>query len=349
MSFFLKLARQIREPLLLAQDRLISAAAARRRSTPPIRERIAGDDPNSASRRVAVYIHFDRDGVVHDYVLHQLRELADANFRITFVSNAPCFPVPSRDRVRPYCRETLWRFNVGYDFGGYKDAIASIDDLARADALLLMNDSVYGPFWKFGETIAAFDCARADIWGITDSLEVRPHLQTFLLYFCPAALRSQAFADFWRAFPYVGSKRWVIRNGEVALTQTLTAHGLRAAALAPYASVVARKQAQIAAMNMADLACAERCDPRRLAASLDEGVAVNPMHACWDVLIADFKCPFIKRDLLQGGSSRVPPASGWVDLIAQRSDYDVSLITEHLDARAKTSGETRAAAPNSPA
>jgi lipopolysaccharide biosynthesis protein len=44
------------------------------------------------------------------------------------------------------CGLILRRKNVGYDFGGFKDAIARIPDLGRLDSLLLANDSVYGPF-----------------------------------------------------------------------------------------------------------------------------------------------------------------------------------------------------------
>jgi hypothetical protein len=33
--------------------------------------------------------------------------------------------------------------------------------------------------------------------------------------FFAKALRSSAFETFWRTYPYVNNKRWVIRNGEI--------------------------------------------------------------------------------------------------------------------------------------
>src|SRR5215212_6819303 len=105
-----------------------------------------GTDPLPHSRYEAVYVHFDRHGIVHDYVHEQLRSLVAAGFRITFVSNAPKFSQKSVAEIAVFCRRIVWRRNTGYDFGAYKDGIKAIGDLDQVDRLLLMNDSVYGPF-----------------------------------------------------------------------------------------------------------------------------------------------------------------------------------------------------------
>src|SRR6476620_6609425 len=102
-----------------------------------IRDSWPGADPLSNSRSHAVYVHFDRHGIIHDYVHGQLQALVDAGFRVTFVSNATKFSKESAAEVAPWCRQILWRRNVGYDFGAYKDGIMAVGDLDQVDRLLL--------------------------------------------------------------------------------------------------------------------------------------------------------------------------------------------------------------------
>ena len=41
------------------------------------------------ARRIAIFVHYDRRGRVHDYVIHYLNALVKAGFEIVFVSNSP--------------------------------------------------------------------------------------------------------------------------------------------------------------------------------------------------------------------------------------------------------------------
>ena len=204
-------AKLVLAPFVVIHDLAIEAAARLVRRGSLVRKHLRGDDPLCDSGKAAVYVHFDSKGAIHDYIIHQLRELMDAGFRITFVSNAPIFPESSRALVRPFCKDIIWRFNTGYDFGAYKDGIASLGNLDQIDTLALMNDSIYGPFWKLSETLSAIDKSKYDFWGIVDSWEQqRYHLQTFFIVFFAKALRSSAFKTFWRTYPYVNNKGWVI-------------------------------------------------------------------------------------------------------------------------------------------
>lgn len=287
---------------LPVQDWAISLFGKFARRGNYVRERIKGDDPLRDAPRAAVFVHFDKAGIVHDYVVHQLCELVAAGYRVTFVSNAPDLPAESRARVQPLCKELIWRFNTGYDFGAYKDGIASIADLDQLDSLILMNDSVYGPFWGLQDTLARIDHSSTDFWGITDSYENRHHIQTFFMVFMQNTLKATAFRTFWSDLPYINHRMWVIRNAEVALTQILLNARLRPGVLAPY---------------------------RTVAATLSQRV-VNPMQYFWDILITDYQCPFIKRDLLTSNPTKIAGTSRWPEVIAAHSSYDITMITRHL-------------------
>jgi lipopolysaccharide biosynthesis protein len=293
-----------------------------------VRERIKGDDPLRDAPRAAVYVHFDRNGIVHDYVLHQLCELVGAGHRVTFVSNALQLPVESRARVQPLCKELIWRFNTGYDFGAYKDGIASIADLKRLDSLVLMNDSVYGPFWDLQDTLGKIDVSTTDFWGIADSFENQYHIQTFFMVFLPNALRSTIFKNFWSDLPYINHRMWVIRNAEVKLTQILQDAQLKAGVLAPYGAVAATARERLA--RQVPQGSEHGAFERFRAQVMNEGV-VNPTQFFWDVLITDYACPFIKRDLLTSNPNDVPGTSLWPQVIVAHSEYDVSMIAHHLE------------------
>lgn len=324
-------AQLVLAPLVVVYDIAIGAAARLLRRNSLVREFWQGDDPLSESGKVAVYVHFDPNGAVHDYIIYQLRELMDAGFRTTFVSNAPILPESSRALVRPFCRTIIWRFNTGYDFGAYKDGIASLGDLGEIDTLALMNDSVYGPFWKLSEILSAVDVSKYDFWGIVDSWEQqRYHLQTFFIVFFAKALRSSAFKSFWRSYPYVDNKGWVIRNGEIGLTQDLGRQNLRSGALATYWSVAETMKDQLATSLSDTQAPRDKAFQAHLQMLLMRGRPINSMHFFWDVLISHYKCPFIKRELLKANPANIATINQWAELIASNTPYDASLIRRHL-------------------
>lgn len=320
----------LRRSLDLLQDPVLRLVGHLRRKQDHVRARLPGSDPLPDSRLAAVYVHFDPRGVVHDYVVHQLHQLLDAGFRISFVTNSPAFPEASRDRVAPCCRTVLWRHNVGYDFGGYKDGIADIANLDGLDGLVLMNDSVYGPFWKLAEILSSIDRTKADFWGIVDSWQHRYHIQSFFIFFLPNSLKAAAFKKFWQKFPYVNEKSWIIRNGEIRLSQILARQQLRGRVLAPYWSVAETMKDRLADRENDDSQPSDQSF-NALRSALLRGRPLNPMHAFWDALILDYKCPFVKRELVTSNPAEVPLTSRWQEIIAAHSNYDLDMIKQHLD------------------
>jgi hypothetical protein len=69
---------------------------------------------------------------------------------------------------------------------------------------------------------------------------------------------------------------------------------------------------------------------RHLKELLASGSLLNPTHDLWDLLLTEFKCPFIKRELLNINPSKIPNAWLWDMAISKLSDYPVELIREHL-------------------
>jgi lipopolysaccharide biosynthesis protein len=286
-------------------------------------------DPHAHSGREAVYVNYDRRGIIHDYVFSQVEDLAEAGYRVTFASNSPRIDPKDIETLRPLCRQIVWCRNVGYDFGAYKDGIAAVGDLDRLDTLLIMNDSVYGPFRSLRTLLSAMDQTNTDFWGITDSWQHNYHIQSYFVVFFQSALRTPEFRTFWRRMPYVNLKSWVIRNCEVKLTQILARKKLKARVLAPYWTVVKRALEKLDGMTSEFPDGYEKFMTRKRREIIN-GLALNPTYTLWDTLILDFDCPFLKREVINTRTKNQPLAWQWQDVIEKSSDYDTELIWRHL-------------------
>lgn len=289
---------------------------------------------NAAVGKACIYVHFDRRGQVHDYVWHQLHEIRDCGFEILFVSNRLKLDEVTDQRLRELCGGVVVRRNQGHDFGAWKDGIALLGDVTKLDALLLANDSVYGPIFPLRDVLQRMPFEQADVWGITDNWDIRYHLQSYFLLFAPAALRSDAFRRFWTRLRYVPSKTWVVRRYEVGLTTAMLRAGLRCAALAPVREVTTAvlDQVQAGLLKREDLEPIRKEFLAKTTRHILEGRPLNATHQFWDYLVAELSCPFIKRDLLQKNPTSVPYVQFWESVIRRVSDYDTRLIEDHLKA-----------------
>lgn len=267
--------------------------------------RTPDDAQAGAGRRVCVFSHYDRKGRILGYVRRYIEALARQRFEVYVVSTSA--RLDDRDRaavesgnVRVHIRE-----NRGRDFGSWQWALREIPALAEADTLLFANDSVFGPLFDFGEVLAAMEAEPVDFWGITDSFDVRWHLQSYFLCLSRRAHRSQAFLRvFAQDFASIADKRSIIERGEIALSQALIAEGLVARAYCPY---------------------------ERFLPDPSPGNRFNPTHHFWDRLIIEQRCPFMKRELFHThspGNGRIAP---WRAVIEGFADYDSTLIDEYLE------------------
>lgn len=323
-------ARLLREATypLYSTGRVFSDRIRYRKSS-YIAESWDGHDSCLNPGKAAIYVHFDRTGRVHEYVFHAVRSLKDLGFRVYFVSNAPNLAASARKQLLPLCARVLRRRNVGHDFGAYRDVLLDILPL-QLETVLLMNDSVYGPLSPLDKVLQDAKPEKADVWGLTDSWDMRYHLQTYFILFHAQALQNDSFVRYWQELPYVNHREWVVKFGEVGLTQKLLRGGLRCRALFPYEELTrkflggARTCEQAAPLSHAHLSFSAH-----MAEAIEGGGPLNPTHHFWDLLIQELGFPFVKRDLLQRNPIRVPTVARWREIVA-RNGFDVELITDHL-------------------
>jgi lipopolysaccharide biosynthesis protein len=132
----------------------------------------------------------------------------------------------------------LRRPNVGYDFGSWATALDKYPKIAEADQVLLLNDSLAGPFQPVDHLLRHFDESGADVWGMTDTNQFGHHLQSYCLGFKRGCLREEPLARFWRDVRVEQSRDDVIWRYEIGLSRLLCSERFSIDAAIRYRKVV---------------------------------------------------------------------------------------------------------------
>lgn len=287
--------------------------------------------------RVAIFVHYDPDGIVQPFVATYVRSLHALGFSVVFVTNSGRLAPASEALLRPLCSAILIRRNIGYDFGAMRDGLRHAA-LPRdnTEMALIVNDSVYGPLGDMRGMVERIDFDEADVWGATESYQTRYHLQSFFIAVGRKALESKAWASFWKSVRPVRAKLWVILNYEVGMTRALLKDGLRCAAVYPYKELLAR-------IDPTPLADAKReevdeTDPfvinrrthlSRMLYSASHRMPMNPTAELWRQLL-ESGFPFLKRELLRDNPAGVIDVADWRDLTRDKFQADLAPIEHDL-------------------
>ncbi|WP_244876895.1 rhamnan synthesis F family protein [Acidocella facilis] len=289
--------------------------------------------------RVVLFMHYDGRGGVRAQVFSYLRALRASGRDVVFVSNAGKLNEVAQAELREICAGIILRRNVGYDFGAWRDAIDRLGlPRAETEEVILANDSVFGPLLPLGDVLRRLDYTRADIWGLTESWQLRYHLQSYFLAFGPAALRAKAWRKFWNSVRPVPAKPFIVHRYEVGITQAMMKGGLLCAALWPYETLTKMVSFEVLKALVADEQDGNFVDPvnaarlsqvRNIRDNIARRVAMNPTSDLWrQLLLTGF--PFIKRELLRDNPSKVQDVGDWKDVVRDELGADPGPIEQDL-------------------
>lgn len=283
---------------------------------------------------VAVLVTYDTRGRIHDFLIEHMKALRAAGRAVILVSNSPEFPDEQVELARSHCALVAWRHNRGYDFGAYRDGVQLVPDYDTLSSLIVVNDSIYGPFQPLKPILKTMSAAKADIWGLTDSWDTKWHLQSYFLLFHRTALQHETVRSLWQKWKHVQSKSWVIRKLEIGLTGRFERAGLKCASAWTYRKLVTDfahtvRDEEILADET--LPAQHRNLLDHMLHLADAGAPMNPCHFFWDALIAD-GFPFLKREVLTSNPIGMPRLYEWNSVIEAVSGYDTDVIVRHLRA-----------------
>ena len=76
--------------------------------------------------RAIVFVHYDKDNLIDDYVYFYLKELQKVSDYIVFVTVVK-LSINDINKLNTICNDVILRENVGYDFMSYKVGLESFD------------------------------------------------------------------------------------------------------------------------------------------------------------------------------------------------------------------------------
>jgi hypothetical protein len=295
----------------------------------------AGRDPQPQARSIALFVHYSATGRVSEMVLRQLHLLAEEGFAVVFITVADSIAESDWRAVRDVAALVAHRRNFGRDFGAWHDLI----DEARqrwpeAEELMLANDSMLGPIRCPRLDFAALRQGGAGLFGLTESLQGGPHLQSYLLL-----ARGRAAVDdlacFLTAFRPSQSKWLVVKRGELRLARWMRARGHRVAALFGYQRLLdaaLSDPAELAQLSGSHplLREIEALPPRERAALL-QAHPLNPTQHLWMALVRKLGFPFLKTELVRRNPGQLPNVGNWPMLVPQDAPCPAAVIRAHLE------------------
>ena len=182
------------------------------------------------------------------------------------------------------------RPNVGYDFGSWASMLHAFPQLRESDHVLLINDSLIGPFSPIQPILARFESSRCDVWGLVSNTQYDLHLQSFCVGYKGGALMRRPIARFWGDIRLQPTKLDLILKYEIGLTAALTAAKARIGVGFPYHLVV--------------------------------NPGENPTIAGWRRLLF-WNFPWVKRELVLRRPVEAPDALDVRAVVLQRFGHDV--------------------------
>jgi len=277
--------------------------------------------------RAIIFVHYDRDNIVDDYVYYYLKELQKNASHLIFISTAQLLK-KDIDNLSLYCSEVILRENIGYDFMSYKTGLSSFN-YQEYDELVICNDSVYGPLFPLEDIFENMHHHPCDFWGITDNTDFHYHLQSYFIVFKKSVIQSKPFKDFWEQVKVLHKKDDIIQKYEIGLTKILLDNGFSSSVYTKFQPtnmqsifIFLKKFTLSKIVNKITAILSGKDKLKRLG-------KVNTTHHFWKEILISGKVPFIKIELLRDNPMKIDIAN-FKDTIESVSNYDTHLIKKHL-------------------
>ena len=235
---------------------------------------------NITRNRIAIFSIYLNELILAEYIELSCKELNENGYDviliITYNNSLSIDSVRLLSEKYSKSYYIIIRKNYGKDFGGFKDALEHIDK-KKYDDIMLLNDSMIGPLFK-STFFSDFNKISGDVVGITDSYDIKYHLQSSFLKFSGEE-NINILTDFFKTYEPSNDRYITVRYGEVALSDSFRKRNKN---LVPYVSTI------------------QLWSDNGYVNKLED----NAQHAYWSELVFKYKVPFVKRELILSDPSK---------------------------------------------
>ena len=140
-------------------------------------------DTPETTRLLTVMAGFFRGASIPESTLIWVEALQSISDQLLLVFDNPAPQAIPTSWNTQHC-QVLFGHHGEYDFGSYKRGLQRAEHPNRLDSathVLFCNDSVYGPITDLATVIAPMLERSDQAWGLTESHQLTPHLQSFFL------------------------------------------------------------------------------------------------------------------------------------------------------------------------
>lgn len=191
-------------------------------------------------KRMGLFVFFDRDNIVDDYVLYMLDEISKELDGMVIISNSN-LSKKEKQKFDKYCFKYLQRENKGLDAGALCEYFRNNDDYKDYDEIVYFNDTFFAPLYPFKEVFDEMDKRDCDFWGLATGekeqnsynsikeLYYPKHIQTFFMVFRSDVFNSDAFHKYWEKYDYDNMNTFidVVSKHELIFTKYLVDNGFK--------------------------------------------------------------------------------------------------------------------------
>lgn len=307
---------------------------------------------SAQSDNLALFCHYDQDNLIADYVVKYLKNLKNSNCDVVFISNSN--PDKNQlDKIKNIVNQIIIRKNIGYDFGAYFTGFLEHQpNLKNYKNLLLINDSVFAPFYSLQEVFGKMNSKNLDMWGITDAFHKNYHIQSYFWSFKTSDKVLQILETEAENYDFNLPKSEIVGKYEEGLTAKMMKAELNLGVLCSNAEAINFEMTQTQdeelkelKTDMIKIAKSKRNIIKKLKSLIsvkenrfqnfiipDANAYLTGINSCWYSQIKYFECPFIKVSLLKSAANFRYHGFRYIEVIKQKyPDYDWNLIEKHLN------------------
>lgn len=119
-------------------------------------------------KRCGIFLFFDQNGIVDDYISSMLKDLQQNMDYLLVVCNG-FVNREGLDKLRSVSSEVICRANVGFDVGGYREGLFYLGwkQLEQYDEIVMLNYTIFAPLYPFKEMFDEMASRDVSFWGVT--------------------------------------------------------------------------------------------------------------------------------------------------------------------------------------
>ena len=169
--------------------------------------------------RLAIFASYDKQGIVHDYVISYLKRLKRVSDKIIFIADNHTKD-EEKQKLNGLVEFCSFAPHGEYDFGSYKRGYQYAMQqglLETTDELILCNDSCFSVM-DFNNIFSKMKKKECDFWGLSENKSPVRHLQSYFLVFKKNVFKNKEFSNWIQTIKRQDNSCNVIQNYEIPLT-----------------------------------------------------------------------------------------------------------------------------------